>query len=490
MTERDDEATGAEGTRVEPSTGDENDAPRPSSASPSSDRTDPLSVTVLTWNLAELTPRFVDPGRSRNDEGDSDDGRLAVLSEDDEDGDDEDWESAISSPCARTIASLRRHLSSSSSCDCYDLGDILFLSSQETEIPKPRRTEGRRSRAFRSLCIALAGRGYVPLAIHAMGGLQSLLFVRKEKADRVDYVGVRDVACGVGNLWTNKGAIGIYLTLRHGGRPARRRRPKSNEKEESLRSVLFINAHLAAHVRNVSNRNADYWRIVTELRDDLPPEIARLVRRRRRPLDRRDIATGAPLLEEMDHVFFSGDLNYRLDIGREYAESCVANMPSHGSDEDGEDGEAKNYARRQYLERTLLRHDQLRSAMVRGGPRSPYSDEDDDHDQGGGAFQGLVEAPIAFAPTFKFDKRSIRYDTSKKRRIPAYTDRILYKPSFVELKDDQDNQNIEEGRGASLSLQSLFGGRRPTVWPVEYSSIEECIHSDHRPVFAKFVLDI
>ena len=37
------------------------------------------------------------------------------------------------------------------------------------------------------------------------------------------------------------------------------------------------------------------------------------------------------------------------------------------------------------------------------------------------------EGNIAFKPTFKYDPDSDVYDTSKKQRVPSWTDRILYK---------------------------------------------------------------
>jgi hypothetical protein len=43
------------------------------------------------------------------------------------------------------------------------------------------------------------------------------------------------------------------------------------------------------------------------------------------------------------------------------------------------------------------------------------------------AFLGFEEEAIAFPPTYRFDRESDVYDSSEKRRIPAYTDRILYK---------------------------------------------------------------
>ena len=50
----------------------------------------------------------------------------------------------------------------------------------------------------------------------------------------------------------------------------------------------------------------------------------------------------------------------------------------------------------------------------------------------GRAFVHLQEAPITFRPTYKFDKHSaepLDYDSSEKRRVPAWTDRILFRGS-------------------------------------------------------------
>lgn len=125
-----------------------------------------------------------------------------------------------------------------------------------------------------------------------------------------------------------------------------------------------------------------------------------------------------PTLAGLDFLCAAGDLNYRLDLSREEVELGLCE-PSTGK-------------------RALLEHDQLMHARASGA-----------------AFSGFTEGVIRFDPTFKFDKKSAVYDTSKKRRVPAWTDRILFK-------------------------------RAPHVDLLEYSSIEGSRGSDHRPVFAKF----
>jgi len=77
----------------------------------------------------------------------------------------------------------------------------------------------------------------------------------------------------------------------------------------------------------------------------------------------------------------------------------------------------------------------------------------------GEVFPGFEEAPITFPPTYKFDKNAETYDTSDKRRIPSYTDRIL----------------IHSANDAEIQQTA-------------YGSLHHIQISDHRPVFAIFKL--
>ena len=66
------------------------------------------------------------------------------------------------------------------------------------------------------------------------------------------------------------------------------------------------------------------------------------------------------------------------------------------------------------------------------------------------------EGEISFAPTYKFDVGSHFYDTSRKQRVPSWTDRILY---------------LDHSNKARL---------------LEYSSVHGVVMSDHKPVYAVF----
>ncbi len=74
--------------------------------------------------------------------------------------------------------------------------------------------------------------------------------------------------------------------------------------------------------------------------------------------------------------------------------------------------------------------------------------------------QDFQEGSIQFPPTFKYDLGSDRYDTSSKKRIPSWTDRILWR------------QRCEEGSPAPLTVEQL-----------QYNHVPEVNCSDHKWVF-------
>jgi hypothetical protein len=132
---------------------------------------------------------------------------------------------------------------------------------------------------------------------------------------------------------------------------------------------LFINSHLAAHAHRVEARIANIAKIKSELHLDcfLPDSDPR--------------AKQKDITDRYDTVFWMGDLNFRLDISRLHADWLVSR---------------KEYAQ-------ALEFDQLRNAMIRGD-----------------VFDGFSEAPIDFAPTFKYDVwRSAKRTRSMKKKAEA-----------------------------------------------------------------------
>lgn len=314
--------------------------------------------------------------------------------------------------------------------------DIVLISGQECENTKPRRAEGHRSREYRRLMIKMLGRKYIPLAIHSLGGVQFGLFCKRSILGDVESVSVADVACGIGNVFHNKGAIAAFVKMKARERTSKPADSKSASRAKSIR-MLFVTAHMAAHVKNTEARNMDYWRIASELEDQAPARFLPP-----RPVSNfhpeQDVdpekGSGSHLMDSVDRVFFCGDLNYRVDLPREMAESTLKEMQRIGS-EAAANGDSCSEV--DALRDKLLLHDQLLQTMSDGS-----------------AFPGFAEGKITFPPTFKFDKDTKEYDTSHKQRIPAWTDRVLFKPLGVRI--------------------------------LQYDSVKDATHSDHRPVFAQF----
>lgn len=84
----------------------------------------------------------------------------------------------------------------------------------------------------------------------------------------------------------------------------------------------------------------------------------------------------------------------------------------------------------------------------------------------GRAFQGFQEAKIEFAPSYKFTPGDIRnfyfLGTEKRKRIPSYTDRILYYTN-----------NTETGLKSSC-----------------YESIMDIFISDHKPIIGIYQIEV
>jgi hypothetical protein len=137
--------------------------------------------------------------------------------------------------------------------------------------------------------------------------------------------------------------------------------------------MCFVNVHLAAGQSQRVSRNADIAAILED-KSVLPPATSPLA-----------FINGGDGTRIGDHetIFLSGDLNYRIDQRRDNVIPRV---------------EAGDFA-------YLLEFDQLRKEMKNN---SMFR------------LRAFKEAPIHFAPTYKYTPNSKEYDQSQKQRTPAW----------------------------------------------------------------------
>ncbi|XP_029130573.1 type IV inositol polyphosphate 5-phosphatase 11 isoform X2 [Cajanus cajan] len=165
--------------------------------------------------------------------------------------------------------------------------------------------------------------------------------------------------------------------------------------------MVFISCHLSAHGRNVEERNSQCRHISHSL-------FSKFWNPYSRP----------------SHItIWLGDLNYRLQ----------------GID---------TYPARTLIEKNLHRRLHSKDQLLQEAGR-------------GQIFNGFCEGTLTFKPTYKYNKGSSNYDTSHKIRVPAWTDRILFK--------------IEDDNNMEATLHS-------------YESMDEIYGSDHKPVKAHLCL--
>lgn len=191
--------------------------------------------------------------------------------------------------------------------------------------------------------------------------------------------------------------------------------------------MCFVNCHLAAGQTQTANRNNDIAAILEA--ETFPPETSLTVRT-------DQYASGGDGSMIMDHeiCILNGDLNYRIDsIPRNVIIDAI----------------------RQNNLVKLLDRDQL-LASRRKNP--------------GFRLRSFIEAPITFAPTYKYDVGTDHYDSSEKKRSPAWCDRILYRGlgRVKQLEYRRHEVRASDHRPVSATfkvrIKSVLPEERAAVW--------------------------
>eukprot|EP01127_Copromyxa_protea_P016406 TRINITY_DN4870_c0_g1_i2.p1 TRINITY_DN4870_c0_g1~~TRINITY_DN4870_c0_g1_i2.p1 ORF type:complete len:673 (-),score=67.40 TRINITY_DN4870_c0_g1_i2:37-2055(-) len=236
--------------------------------------------------------------------------------------------------------------------------------------------------------IDTVGPKYFVLASCSLWEIRNIVFVKNCHAPYVTPAKTDTVATGIANTMGNKGGVGIYFMFHD-------------------TSLCFISSHLAAHQEEITTRNNNFKDIIQKMRFD---------------------NTNIDITNRAEHVFFYGDLNYRVDFPYEEALETLT---------EGKSAIPKLFA-----------HDQLALQI-----------------QSRTAFYEFNEMPINFFPTYRllrntWTDKNERVYSPEKLRIPSWCDRVLWK-SFP-------CSNIE---------------------PETYSSVPDLDTSDHCPVYATFQVD-
>jgi hypothetical protein len=311
------------------------------------------------------------------------------------------------------------------------LPDVLVLSLQEIA-PIPHSFVGgfllapyfmRFHHAVQKAARKLSGvdvASYTAITARNVGMTGIMVFAKDSAA--VQDLETGAVGLGVAEMG-NKGAVGVRFKYHRG---------------DSYTELTFVAAHLAAMEGETIRRNEDWKNIVRGLVFTSSPKEARAatsLSREEQPLLSTETKDGS-IYKSTSHLFLAGDLNYRTSATKPSLSDPIDSFPQPNH--------------RSFTH--LFERDQLNQERTAGR-----------------TCQGLIEAPITFPPTYKYELKGPFLTPDEelstwhwaKHRWPSWCDRILYLDIPSWLKSQEPEVKITTRKYTALPLL-------PT--------------SDHRPV--------
>ncbi|KAM9324185.1 phosphatidylinositol 3,4,5-trisphosphate 5-phosphatase 2B-like [Gastrophryne carolinensis] len=232
---------------------------------------------------------------------------------------------------------------------------------------------------------------YKMVCTHSVGAIKLALMVKEEYEHLISHIQTSAVRTRIGNTLGIRGAVGVSF-------------------EFNGTSLGFVTCHLVSGVDKVQKRNQAYGEILNGLA--LGDETLR----------------GFQLPLRLTHLFWAGDLNYKLDMPVQDVLQCV-------------------YSGQHQL---LIPVDQLNQERERKK-----------------VFLGFREEPVTFPPTCRYERGSRTYDLQKAKIsgtclfAPSWSDRILW-TSYPDTE----------------------------VTCKSYDCTDDIVTSDHAPVFATFFIGL
>ncbi|GCC22150.1 hypothetical protein chiPu_0000535 [Chiloscyllium punctatum] len=230
------------------------------------------------------------------------------------------------------------------------------------------------------------------IATHSLWSIKIAVLIKPDHENRVSHINMSSVKTGIANTFGNKGAVGVSFLF-------------------NGTSLGFVNCHLTSGSEKVLRRNQNYL------------DILRLLSLGDKQLSSFDIAL------RFTHIFWFGDLNYRLDMD-------IQDILSHISKKEFE---------------PLLSVDQLNLEQEKRK-----------------VFLKFYEEEITFPPTYRYERNTRDIYSWQKHKttgirinVPSWCDRVLWK-SYPETYNQCTS----------------------------YGCTDDIMTSDHSPVFSTFEIGV
>ncbi|XP_072540217.1 phosphatidylinositol 3,4,5-trisphosphate 5-phosphatase 1 [Salminus brasiliensis] len=234
--------------------------------------------------------------------------------------------------------------------------DIYVIGTQEDPLGEKEWID-----IVRSTLRDITNISFKPIATQTLWNIRIVVLAKPEHENRISHIFSDSVKTGIANALGNKGAVGVSFMF-------------------NGTSFGFVNSHLTSGSEKKIRRNQNYINILRFLN---------LGDKKVNPFD---------IAHRFTHLFWLGDLNYRVDLPTMEAENIVTKIKQQ-----------------QYQE--LLNKDQLN--MEKGS---------------GNIFLEYEEEEITFPPTYRFERDTrdkYAYTKAKatgtKYNLPSWCDRVLRK---------------------------------------------------------------
>ncbi|XP_048832199.1 phosphatidylinositol 3,4,5-trisphosphate 5-phosphatase 1 [Brienomyrus brachyistius] len=273
---------------------------------------------------------------------------------------------------------------------CHIPHDIYVIGSQEDPLGEKDWVD-----TLKSTLRDITNISFKQISIHTLWNIRIVVLAKPEHENRISHIFSDSVKTGIANALGNKGAVGVSFMFND-------------------TSFGFVNSHLTSGSEKKLRRNQNYINILRFLN---------LGDKKLNPFD---------ITHRFTHLFWLGDLNYRIELPSSEAENIVSKIKQQ-----------------QYQE--LLMHDQLTQERQEEKVFINYDEEE-----------------ITFAPTYRFERdtrEKYAYTKAKatgtKYNLPSWCDRVLRKSYPL----------------VHVGCQS-------------YGCTNDIMTSDHSPVFATFQVGV